>query len=238
MTQKNRMVTSKKPGAESSVNQGADSSKTIERGSPAGSADEKIRDWVTRNEATDMLWCSAQTLVNYERKGALHPQHDYRRDERGAQHRVVVYSPHELSKLAHKLHRPVFPRDPGEIAGRSYEMLDEGRSEREIVRELRLTPDAVRVLHDKWLDGGGADRVLTTSAWETLERIIGPFKSVTELVEGITQLKRLEGVTGSFKNLAELVEHVTQLKKLESVMGSFNGIAELVERVTQLRASL
>jgi hypothetical protein len=207
------MVISKKAKAESSINQGAASPKISEQGSPAISTDEKIRDWLTRNEATDMLWCSAQTLVNYERKGALHPQHDYRRDERGAQHRVVVYSPHELSKLAHKLHRPVFQRDPGEVAGRAYEMLDEGKSEREIVRELRLTPDAARVLHDKWLDGGGADRVLTTAAWEILESVVGPFKSVTELVECTLQLKKLERVLGPFKGLPELVERVTQLKQ-------------------------
>jgi hypothetical protein len=230
------MVTPKKVKSEGSINRGPQAPKVIPQGALTANTDEKIRDWVTRNEATDMLWCSAQTLVNYERKGVLHPQHDYRRDERGAQHRVVVYSPHELSKLAHKLHRPVFPRDPGEIAGRAYEMLDEGRSEREIVRELRLTPDATRVLHDKWLDGGGADRVLTTSAWETLEGVIGPFKSVTELVEHVIQLKSLEGVAGSFKNIAELVVHVAQLKKLEKVIGPFNGIAELVECVTQLKS--
>lgn len=227
------MVTSKKAGTK----QGTSSPKISGQETPAPSPDEKIRDWVTRNEATDMLWCSAQTLVNYERRGALHPQHDYRRDERGAQHRVVVYSPHELSKLANKLHRPVFPRDPGEIAGRAYEMLDEDRTEREIVRELRLTPDAARVLHDKWLDGGGADRVLTTSAWETLEGVIGPFKSVTELVEHVTQLKSLEDVSGPFKNIAELVSHITQIKRLEKMIGPFNGIAELVERVTQLTSA-
>lgn len=169
-----------------------------------------IRDWLTRNEATDMLWCSAQTLVNYERKGFLHPQHDYRRDERGAQHHMVVYSPHELSKLAHKLHRPVFQRDPGEVAGRAYEMFDEDRPEREVVRELRLTPDMVRVLHDKWLDGGGADRVLTPGAWEAIERTVGPFKSVTELVERLNQLKTLEKLVGPFKNTTELIERLTQ----------------------------
>jgi hypothetical protein len=149
---------------------------------------------MTRNEASDMLSCSSQTLANYERKGFLHPQHAYRPDGRGAEHRVIVYSPHELTKLASKLHRPISARDPGEIAGRAYEMYDEGRSDREIVRELRLTPDAVQALHDKWLDGGGADRVLTTSAWEALEGVIGSFKSVTELVELVARLKGCEKV--------------------------------------------
>jgi len=139
-----------------------------------------------------MLSCSSQTLANYERKGSLHPQHAYRPDGRGAEHRVIVYSPHELTKLASKLHRHIAPRDPGEIAGRAYEMYDEGKSEREVVRELRLTPEAVQILHDKWLDGGGSDRVLTPNAWEAIERAIGPFRSVTELVERITQLKNLD----------------------------------------------
>ncbi len=231
------MVTSKKVKIKSPTIREAQTSKSVEQGPPTANPDEKIRDWVTRNEATDMLWCSAQTLVNYERKGVLHPQQDYRRDERGAQHRVVVYSPHELSKLAHKLHRPVFQRDPGEIAGRAYEMLDEGRAEREIVRELRLTPDAARVLHDKWLDGGGADRVLTTSAWETLESVIGPFQSVTELVEHVIQLKRLEGVTGSFNRLSELVDDICRLKSLEKSIGTFKGISDLVEAVAKLKGA-
>jgi hypothetical protein len=171
----------------------------------------ETRDWLTRNEASDMLSCSSQTLANYERKGLLHPQHAYRPDGRGAEHRVIVYNPHELTKLAGKLHRHILARDPGELAGRAYEMYDEGRSEREIVRELRLTPDAVQVLHDKWLDGGGADRVVTPSAWEALEGTIGLFKSVTELVECVTQLKDLEKVLGPFKGVSELVMRVTKL---------------------------
>ena len=46
------------------------------------------RDWLTRNEATDMLSCALQTLVNYERKGFLTPQHAYRPDARGVEHGV------------------------------------------------------------------------------------------------------------------------------------------------------
>lgn len=126
---------------------------------------------------------------------------------------MIVYNPHELTKLAGKLHRAVAARDPGEMAGRVYEMYDEGRTEREIVRELRITPDAVQVLHDKWLDGGGADRVLTTSAWEAIEGTIGAFKSVTELVERVAQLKALEKVIGPFNKMSELIEHVTRLVK-------------------------
>jgi hypothetical protein len=90
-------------------------------------------------------------------------------------------------------------------------MYDEGRSERELVRELRLTPEAVQVLHDKWLDGGGADRVLTSNAWETLERVVGTFKSITELVEHITQLQNLEKTIGPFKDITELVARLMKI---------------------------
>jgi hypothetical protein len=145
---------------------------------------------MTRNEASDMLSCSQQTLANYERRGDLHPQSAYRSDGRGVEHRVIVYNPHELKKLAIKLRRHVLqPRDPGEMAARAFELFREGKTLEEAVVSLRMQPDEVTVLHEKWMDMGGANLVISPTAKETLEKAIGPFESVTELVERVAKLK-------------------------------------------------
>ena len=161
----------------------------------ADAADYKIpevRDWLTRNEASDMLSCSTQTLVNYERKGALHPQHAYRPDGRGVEHRVIVYDPKELAKLATRMNRHnLLPRDPGELAGRAFDLFDENKLDKDVVKELRLTPDAVQVLREKWENMGGSKLVISPVAKEALERMVGPFETVTDLVELVTQLKKV-----------------------------------------------
>jgi hypothetical protein len=145
---------------------------------------------MTRNEASDMLSVSHQTLANYERRGDLHPQFAYRPDGRGAEHRVIVYSPQELTKLAAKLRRHVTQeRDPGEMAARAFELFREGKSMEDVVVELRLLPDQVRELHDKRLNMGGADLVIAPTAKEALEKMVGAFGSVTELIERVERLK-------------------------------------------------
>lgn len=156
--------------------------------SPGTSRVPDTRDWLTRNEATDMLSCALQTLVNYERKGVLNPEHAYRPDARGVEHRVIVYNPHELKKVANRLSRyATSPRDPGEITARAYDLFEEGKPPKEIVRELRITSDAVRELREKWKDDGGADLVISPGAKEALEKVVGPFKDVTELVERVAE---------------------------------------------------
>jgi hypothetical protein len=145
---------------------------------------------MTRNEASDMLSCSQQTLANYERRGDLHPQAAYRPDGRGVEHRVIVYNPHELKKLAIKLRRHVLqPRDPGEMAARAFELFREGKSMEDVVVELRMQPDQVEALYAKRLDMGGANLVISPTAKEALEKVIGSFESVAELVERVTKLK-------------------------------------------------
>ena len=136
-----------------------------------------------------MLSCSQQTLANAERRGDLTPHFAYRPDGRGAEHRMIVYAPHELTKLAVKMRRhiPTHPRDPGELAARAFELFDEGRPEREVVRELRVPPDMVRELKEKWGGMGGDDLVINPAAKETLEKALGAFDSVAELVERVLQ---------------------------------------------------
>lgn len=142
--------------------------------------------WLTRNETSDVLRCSLQTLKNYEARDVLHPRHALRNDRTGAERMMLVYDPKELAELPAK--KPGGPREairePGERAARIFEMLREGRALDEIVIELRETPDRIDQLHEHWLDQTKVRYVITPEAKKTLEQLIGgTFKSVTELVE-------------------------------------------------------
>lgn len=177
---------------------------------------------MTRYEASDLLSCSLQTLANYERRGLLNPLRAYRSDGRGREHLMLVYNPQELHKLGTRLNRPMIAdRHPGEVTARAFGFFDEGRPEREVIRELRLTVDEVRELHEKWDAAGGADLVVSDNAQESLEKIVGPFKTVTELVERVN---------------AALVISPDAKTTLEARIGPFNTVAELVERITLLKA--
>jgi hypothetical protein len=149
------------------------------------------QDWLTRIEASDFLSCSSQTLANHERRGRLHPQHAYRPDGRGVEHRVIVYDPDEVNKLAKLMNRHVVisPRDPGELAAAAFALFDENKPEKDVVIKLRITPDAVRALREKWFDMGGADLVIVPPAKQALEKLLGAFDTVAELVERVIQLK-------------------------------------------------
>lgn len=136
---------------------------------------------------------------------------------------MLVYSPQELQKLANRMNRPaVSQRDTGEVTARAFELFDEGRSVREIVRELRLTVEAVRELHEKWGDTGGADVVISPNAKDALEKIVGPFKTVTDLVERLA--------------FTDLVISPSAKSALEKIIGPFKTVTELVERVALLKA--
>ena len=84
------------------------------------------------------------------------------------------------------------------MAARAFELFREGKSMEDVVVELRMLPDQVRELHDKRLELGGGDLVIFPVAKEALERALGPFKDVTELVERVTRLK------GSVKHSGEV----------------------------------
>jgi hypothetical protein len=209
------------------------------------------RDWLTRSEAADMLACSGQTLANYETKGSLHPQHAYRPDGRGVEHRVIVYSPHELKRLASRMNRPgvVSPRHAGEMTARAFELLEEGRSGREIIRELRLTVEELRELREKWTDEGGADLIISPNAKEALEKIVGPFSDVTQLTERVTvelfitsgTKEALEKIVGPFSDVGQLTERLTAelfitpnaKATLEQIVGPIENVHALIGLVAK-----
>lgn len=151
---------------------------------PDGASDSD--GWLDRNQASDLLGCSIQTLANYQRRGRLKARRALRPDAQGIERQVYVYDPRELAKL-HKHVRPVV-MSPGEIAARTFELLDQGKSIREIVIEIREMPDTIVALKEQWSDLGGADRVLTPLAWDKLAALVGPFDNVGDLITRIETL--------------------------------------------------
>lgn len=142
--------------------------------------------WLTRNEACDSLSVSTQTLKNYEQREMLHPLRAPRRDTRGHEQMVIVYDPSELNKLPRGAGRPFASREPGELEAQCYGLIEQGKSNREIVIALRTTSDRIRELRERWQNDGGTDLMITSEAKDALEALIGPFKDVTDLVEIIT----------------------------------------------------
>jgi hypothetical protein len=156
--------------------------------SPA--AEVKLPDtdgWLTRNEASDVLRCSLQTLKNYESRNILHPRHAVRRDRTQAERMMLVYSPKELAALPSRNgggQPRLAIREPGEQAARAFEMFRQGQPLDEVVIELRETPDRIDHLHDRWLEQTHTRHVITPEAKRALEQLVGAaFKDVTELVE-------------------------------------------------------
>lgn len=96
-----------------------------------------------------------------------------------------VYDPREVAKVPASARGHI--RAPGETAARTFEMLDEGKSVREIVIELREMPVFIEELKEKWKDSGGADLVINPAAYERITQLVGKFKTVTELVVRLEQ---------------------------------------------------
>jgi hypothetical protein len=150
----------------------------------------KTEGWLTRNEASDMLRCSPQTLKNYESRDMLHPVYAQRKDRSDTERLMLVYNPKELADLPSR--NPggqprIQMREPGELAARAFEMFRDGWALDEIVIELRETPDKIEQLHERWLDQTQARYVITPEAKKALEGTVGTFTNVAELLELITK---------------------------------------------------
>ena len=166
--------------------------------------------WLSRRDATVFVGCSASTLLNCERRGELHPQFAYREDPDGIRRKSIVYHPDELTKIKKRVKRAV--REPSEYSARAFDLFRAGTKLEAVVSELRTTPEEVERLYEKWLDLGGARLVIAGAAKEDLEKIIGPFDSVTEMVAKVTtRLKPPEDPVEQSK-LVEMIEHTTVSK--------------------------
>lgn len=142
--------------------------------------------WLTCTQVSDLCGISLQTVRNYSRSGGpLKPRRGKRVQDSGSIKEVWVYDPHEVAKLPKRKLRSV-PNDPGEIAARAFEMFDDGAPPRRVVTVLRETPARVMELHEQWLELGGSELVIGGAAKKEIERIVGPFEGVANLVERLT----------------------------------------------------
>ena len=99
---------------------------------------------------------------------------------------MIVYDPKELAKIPKAGHQ-LYSRDSGELASKAFQLFEEGQNNREIVIKLRVTPDEVRELRERWQDDGGAGLVINSVAKGMLEKMLGPFTDVADLVDLVTK---------------------------------------------------
>jgi DNA-binding transcriptional MerR regulator len=158
----------------------------VKKLAPYAKSDQDTSSWWTRDQAVNSLNVATQTLKNYEKRGVLHPLTVRRQDKRGYEQSMIVYDPKELAKIPRAGHQ-LYSRDSGELASKAFQFFEEGKNNREIVIKLRVTPDEVRDLRERWLDDGGAGLVISNEAKDALEQVLGAFADVTDLVALVTQ---------------------------------------------------
>jgi hypothetical protein len=142
--------------------------------------------WLTANQVVDMLGVAHDTVKQWERKGLLHPGRGRRVLSNGASREVRVYDPHEVAGIPRRRTVRV-PNDPGELAARAFELMEQGKSLREVVVDLREAPAKVAELHEQWLNLGGSDVVIGRAAADEIVGLVGPFDGVAGLIERLRE---------------------------------------------------
>ena len=117
----------------------------------AGGGEPDTSNWLTRFEVVEFSGIGLSTIPALERRGVLHPRRAYRRDTRGAERLTVVYDPDEVARLPRR-GRASIDRSPGEVTARSFELFREGRTDEEVVIELRETVERILELRENWLN--------------------------------------------------------------------------------------
>lgn len=141
--------------------------------------------WLTCAQASDLLGRSENTIRKWARSNVLHPARATRVQPSGASREVEVFDPHELAKIGSRSRIASVPNDPGELAARAFELFDDGKALREVVVILRETPWKISELHEQWADLGGAKLVINQAAQVELQRFLGPFEDVADLVSRV-----------------------------------------------------
>ena len=137
--------------------------------------------WLTREQASDMLGVAVSTIAHWARTGQIAEE----RARRGHSVRLVaVYNPEDLVRMPRKAKQPI-ANEAGELNARVVEMLGDGKTVPEIVVATRETIERISSIREAWLDVGGADLVLARTAKAELERFVGPFATVGELVQRV-----------------------------------------------------
>jgi excisionase family DNA binding protein len=155
--------------------------------SPAASdSSEDEPRWLTATEAADLLGVSYNTVVNWEKAGRLHAHKQMRLLSNGQHRELRVYKEAEVRRFLRRRD----PNDDDEVAARAFERFGAGQPIREVVITLRQRPERIERLHEQWMDCGGCELVITPVAKRELERIIGPFVGVADIVERVAELAK------------------------------------------------
>lgn len=144
--------------------------------------------WMTREQGASFRGVSIQTLKNYEDRGVLHPVRARREDDRGHMQNIVLYHPTELLNVPRGRGTAIQIASRGDIAARVYELFDRGHTIHDAVIELRQTPEEIHGLYDRWLLDKGSKLMLVPEAKADLEKKLGPFESITEMIEKVMAL--------------------------------------------------
>jgi hypothetical protein len=156
---------------------------------PPSPPDDKPR-WLTHTEAADLVGVSYNTVAHWARRGLLQPQKERRTLTNGTVREVTVFDINTVLKVARR-RNPNDANDAnaiGETAALAFEMFEEGAPVRKVVIKLRQSPERVEALHDQWVNGGGSELVLNPVAQRELERLVGPFDGVADLVQRVAEL--------------------------------------------------
>jgi hypothetical protein len=158
--------------------------------------------WLTREEAADLMHVVPGTIIRWHEQGKLKPQ--YRASERQTGPRaILVYNPRELVHLERAAKRPQPIAEPGELAARAFELFTEGVAKRDVVIRTRRTLAEIEDLYEQWRDAGGADVIIGDAAKAELERCLGAFVTVTDLVD-------LVGVLANQREVIEIDPGVSE----------------------------
>ena len=192
----------------------------------------KTEGWLTRDQVTDVLRCTAQTIKNYEGRKLLHPKEALRRDRRGNDRTMLVYDPNEIANLPFRNpggQPKIMVHEPGEQAARAFEMFRNGTALDEVVIELRATPDRIDQLYERWLDHTRARLMITPEAKKAFEEAVGKFESVTDLVERVTEL------ADTWKQTQDHFVITPAMKTaIEQILGEFGSDTRLLELVLKI----
>lgn len=145
--------------------------------------------FLTRIQTADLLNCNADVLMALERKGKLTRYTRPTTTVTGPRE-VTVYDPIEIAGLEIRARK--LTRDPGELAARAFAMFDLGLAMRDIVVQMRMTPDEVIALRAKWLEMGGDPWMLNAATRKTIGQALEPLgftaNSIPEIVDAILAL--------------------------------------------------
>jgi hypothetical protein len=151
--------------------------------------------FLSRIQAQDLLGVSNATLMDWERRGLLHP---IRALSRTSNHKCFYYDATELAALP-MARREKYRPDPGEIAGRVFEMLRASKTIADIVIELRIEPAAVEDLRQQWLESVNTKVLLVPERDRVeLERLLaGEVRNSNDLVARVRERATATTVNGN-----------------------------------------